>query len=274
MNVRNYLNRFNEKQSPARISLNYDTAINYDMYAVYIVDPATGNECVFESYDGQKVHARYRMDVNGEFDGKVELDPDKLTAESFSGIYFYHAHQAEFKNLRQLHFWEVWKFKWKADRDNKADAREKYQYRKQKQSVRDSMDVLNAVIELHLQNGDPLGVNIIAVMERVHSRLWFSHGDKERMKREMSLWLNAFAESGELKKVDEFRFMPEGRALMTRKRYIDDATKYQETTSIQKRMLWATFFSALAAAASASSVLKEIFKWLWQLGQAAWKLVF
>ncbi|HHT7585977.1 TPA: hypothetical protein ACT0TA_000351 [Klebsiella michiganensis] len=268
MNVRKYLKIFNEKQSPARISLSYDKAINYDMYMVYIVDPATGEECVFDSYDGKHVHAHF----NDEFNTKIELNPDELTADSFSGMYFYRAHQAEFKNLRQLHFFEIWKFQWKANRDNKLNAREKYHYRKEKQAVKDSMDVLNAVIELHLQEGDLRGVNILAIMERVHSRLWFSHEDKERMKREMNLWLNAFAASGELKKMDEYHFLPEGRAIMTRKRYIDDATKYQETTSIQKRMFWATFFSALAAAASASSVLKDVFKWLWHLIQLAWRL--
>lgn len=265
MNIRRYLRLFNNKKSPARISLNYDVAINYDMFAVYIADPNTGEEYVFESYENEQLKVRKRNKVTGEFDSTVNINPDELTEHSFSGVYFYKGHQAEFKNLLQLNIWEIWKFKRNAKKSNKSDAREKFLFRKQQQAIKESMDILDAVIELHLQHGDARGVNIISVMDKVHSRLWLHHQGKERMKREMSLWLNGFANSGDLKKMDDYNYLPEGKAVMTRKNYLDESTRYRETTTIQRGMFWAALFSAIAACASAAPVLKSLFKWLHHL---------
>ncbi|WCF42689.1 hypothetical protein KK030_11930 [Enterobacter roggenkampii] len=59
MNVVQSLKKFEEKRTPddGRISLNYENAIHYDMYSVYIVDNA-GEQYLFERYIDDQVHAR------------------------------------------------------------------------------------------------------------------------------------------------------------------------------------------------------------------------
>ena len=251
MSVRSQLKKFNNKKSPAKISLNYESAINYDMYAVYITHPETGGQYIFESYDNGRVQAKKWDDEKGKFDIPVELDPSELNDESFSGTFFYKAHQAEFSSLKDLVCWREWIYKVGAVWENVVHSRAKYRYRMKRQTIKKRMQVLDAVIELYLDNEELTPVPITLIMNKVYSDMWIYHDRTKYMWKELRLSLSAFEASGDVIKQDENNYLPQGKALLTQEKHLDEEKKYSESKRIQVGMLFAAGASFLAALGSA-----------------------
>jgi len=260
MSLRSHLNEFNRKKSPARFSLNFESAIKYDMYSVYITDPKTNEKYVFESFDNDKIEARKWNENNESFSDVVFISPDTLSRNSFSGVYFYKAHQLVFNNLDELNFFRLLKFRIAVCFANRTDAKEKYNYQKQERKINDSIDVLAAVVEDHLTNGNANGTNLITIMNAVHLQLWLFHKDKERMKREVMLILDGFINSGELTTINKFNFIPSGKAILTLKSSLNESKRYKQNIVIQKSLVWLAIFSFLAAAASAIAAFLQLKK--------------
>jgi hypothetical protein len=251
MGIHRQLKKFNKKKSPAQISLNYEKAITYDMYAVYIKHPMSGVQYLFESYHNGKIKAKKWDDDKGKFDIPVEIDPSELNDESFSGTFFYKAHQAEFSSLKDLVFWREWIYKVSAVWENVVHSRTKYRYRMKRQTIKKRMQVLDAVIELYLDKEELTPVPITLIMNKVFSDMWIYHDKTRYMWKELRLSLSAFEASGDVIKQDENNYLPHGKALLTQEKYLDEEKKYSESKRIQVGMLFAAGASFLAALASA-----------------------
>lgn len=254
VDIRKYLSKFENKKTPDRIILNYESAIHHDAYSVYIKHPESGSNHLFVSYENDEVKALLWNESESIFNVPVVLRPDELNSESFSGIFYYKAHELHFSTLKDLTWWRETKFKLSAKKDNWVSSREKYRYRKQRQEIKNLHDVLSVVISLSYEHPDADGVSVIRIMSGVFGRLWLYHDDKDRMQKQLLLTLQAFVQNGELsKKNQQFCYTVNGKAIMTLNKYIEEEQRYVESTKIQKRMLWASIFSFFAASASAAA---------------------
>lgn len=256
MDVIKALKKFEEKRIPdnGRISLNYENAIHYDMYSVYIVDIA-GEQYLFDRYIEGQVHARKWDSNENIFCIKSVLSPEELTLDSFSGIYYYHAHELVFNSLSDLNWYSEWKFRIKSDFENKQFSREKYLYRQRKQDITDVMNVLSVVVRIYREQQGENHFSEWVIMNDVAGKLWIYHDDKTRMQKDLRLCLDSLVQSGNLIKFDN-AYKPTGKALTTLSEINRDELRYKANAVSQKRMLYATVLSALAAAGSAYAAFK------------------
>lgn len=258
MNIQCQLEKFEKKKSPSRISLNYENAINYDMYSVYINHPRTGQQYLFESYKDRVIQCMEWNEDKKTFDKLVQINPDELNENSFSGTLFYKAHQAEFTSLKDLVWWREWIYKRKAEWENFSHSRAKYRYRMKQHKIKNRMQVLDALIELYLEKDELTPIPLILVMNKVYTTMWIYHDKTGGMWKEIRLSLNAFEASGDVRKIDENNYIPCGKALLTQEKYLEEDKKYKELKRIQLGMLWAAIASFAAACASAYAAFQTI----------------
>ena len=258
MNIIKYLEKFNEKRTPdnGSISLLYENAIKYDMYSVYIKD-ADGVNYLFKGYVDGVIDALQWNKDKSLFEIESTLRPDKLSEDSFSGIYYYHAHELRFHSLQDLGMWNEFKFRWRADHENKSHSRKKYLYRQQRKEIIDTMLVLNAVVSLYRELDGELTFSEFIIMTAVAGALWIHHDDKSRMQKELRLCLDSLVANGDIVKIKD-GYKPLGKALNTLAEYNRTEQRHQETSLTQTRMFWATLFSAIAAGASAYAAFKGL----------------
>lgn len=258
MGIIKQLEKFDEKRTPDKggISLSYENAIKYDMYSVYIKD-ADGVDFLFERYIDGKIHALKWDADKSRFEIKTTFPPDDLSENSFSGIYYYHAHELRFHSLHDLGWWNEFKFRLRSDYENKKHSRKKYIYRQQKKEITDIMLVLDAIVRLYREIEGELTFGEFTIMTAVAGALWIHHDDKSRMQKELRLCLNSLLANGDIEKIQD-GYKPLGKALNTLAEYNRTERRYQETISSQNKMFWATLFSALAAIASAYAAFKGL----------------
>lgn len=258
MNIRNKLKKFDKKKSPARISLNYENAINHDIYSVYIKHPITGAQYLFQSYRDDVIKASLWNTETERFDIAAVLAPDELNEDSFSGTYFYKAHRADFSSLKDLVWWREWCYKRRSEWENFTHSREKYRFRMKQHKITRRMLVLDALIELYLDKNEPTPVPFMDLMNRIYSNLWIYHDRSERMKKEIRMSLHAFESTEDVIRNDNFNYTPTGKALLTQERYITEEKKHRELKNIQTGMLWAAIASFAAAFGSACAAFMAL----------------
>ncbi|EFL5723631.1 TPA: hypothetical protein HIF30_002917 [Escherichia coli] len=258
MNITKYLEKFHKKRTPdnGRISLLYENAINYDMYSVYIKD-ANGDDYLFERFINGEIKALKWNPEETRFTIQSILYPKDLTENSFSGIYYYHAHELRFHSLRDLNCWNEFAFRLRSNFENKKLSRQKYIYRQQKKEITDTMSVLDAIVRLYREWDGDQAFSEYMIMNVVAGELWIHHEDKSRMQKELRLCLNSLIENGDIAKTSDL-YKPLGKALNTLAEYNRTERRYQETISSQNKMFWATLFSALAAMGSAYAAFKGL----------------
>ncbi|WP_227724463.1 hypothetical protein [Yersinia proxima] len=255
MNIISYLKKFNKKKSPSRISYNYDSAKDWDMYAVYIKNPKTKDDYLFESFDGKKIIAK-RLDSHTKvYSIPEELDPYDFNPSSFSGCYYYKASELNFNDLHDLVWWKILKFKFQNKTSGLNNGLSKYLYRRKKQRIKNRMRVLDSLIECYLASDGYHPVNIPLIMTKTFGHLWIYHDDSQLMLKELRLCLDAFVANGDATKIDENKYLPLGKAFITQSEYLESQRRLDESTSLQKKMFLTAFFSFIAAAISAYAAL-------------------
>ncbi|ALB64048.1 hypothetical protein AFK62_16740 [Cronobacter condimenti 1330] len=258
--VAKYLELFEKKRTPDnnRISLNYEDAINYDMYSVYIKDE-NGDNYLFDRYVGDEIMAR-KWDVqDGCFCIDSTLNPLLLKADSFSGIYYYHAHELGFKSLNDLGFLKTFKFRRFADSVNKKFSREKYLYRQSKQEITDVMTVLSSVVRIYRERPNDEPFSEVIILSDVIGKLWVYHDDKARLQKELRLCLGSLVENGDLSKTHA-GYRPTGKAINTLASFNKSEQRYHENMRTQRIMVWATGFAALAGLGSMIAAFMTLYK--------------
>lgn len=238
------------------ISLNYDKAIHYDMYSVYIKDK-DGHDYLFDQFINGKVKARKWDSDNSIFQVESILLPENLTVNSFSGIYYYHAHELNFNSLEELSWGREFIFRVKSNYSNWSFSREKYLYRKQKQEITDVMTVLSSVISIFRNQKDDSPFSEFLIMNDIAGKLWIYHDDHQRMRKELRLCLDSLVEHGDVIKKENL-YKPSGKALNTISEYNRAEQRYKESIRSQNKMFWATLFSAIAAIGSAVAAFKGL----------------
>lgn len=258
MSIHSQLEKFDKKKSPTRISLNYENAINYDIYSVYIKHPLTGEQYLFKSYHNGLIQVNKWNTESERFDIADEINSAELTEDSFSGTFFYKAHQAEFNSLKDLVWWREWCYKRRAEWENFNHSRAKYRYRMKQHKIERRMLVLDALIDLYLDKDEQTPVPFINLMNKVYSSLWIYHDQSERMKKEVRMSLSAFESTADVIRNDNFNYTPTGKSLLTQEKYLDDEKKYKELKTIQVRMFWAAVASFVAALGSACAAFMAL----------------
>ena len=96
-------------------------------------------------------------------------------------------------------------------------------------------------------------------MNDVAGKLWVYHDDKERMQKDLQMCLDSLVQSGDLIEF-QHTYKPTGKAITTLSEINKEQLRYKANADSQKKMLFATLLSALAALGSAYAAFKGI-KW-------------
>lgn len=252
MSIRNYLKLFNNNNSPDRISLSYENALNYDMFSVYVSDPDTNEMYIFHSYTENSLEVRKWNEAEDKFIDVMNIPIKYLKANSFSGVYYYKAHQLPFNSLKDITKIKREIFKLEAKIANSRMNKRIYEYERQRLHIKLRMDVLATVVNKYLLQLDSKPINYLTVMQETMS-LWpfLTFETREQLKKKILLYLEGFVSSGDLKKADEFSFIPNGQALLTLEKHSLEQERFLKTARIQSYSLWTAIFAAIAAAVSA-----------------------
>ncbi|HDS6530740.1 TPA: hypothetical protein QH305_001488 [Klebsiella aerogenes] len=245
-----YLKLFERKRTPenGRISLLFENAINYDMYSVYIKDEH-GEDYLFERYIDGKVNALKWNAQESRFTINSTLNPEELTNASFSGIYYYHAHELRFNSLDDLFFLKSWRFRRFADSENKKFSRDKFLFRQRKQEITDAMTVLTSVVRIYREQEGEYPFSEFIIMNDVVGRLWVYHDDQSRLRKELRLCLDSLVANGDLSKIAD-TYKPTGKAVNTLANFNKAEQRYKESIRSQESMFWATLFAAVGGLGS------------------------
>ncbi|EJG2750432.1 hypothetical protein M9Z64_000731 [Escherichia coli] len=260
VDVVKFLKVFESKKTPenGKISLMYESAIHYDMYSVYIKDDE-GNDYLFDSYSNGIIKVKKWNHQNKTFNIDTILKPERLTSNSFSGIYYYHAHELKFDSLDDLSFFNVLRFRRIANRQNKKLSREKYLYRQRKQEITDVMTVLAAIVRIYREQQGEKPFSETLIMNDVAGRLWIYHDDYSRLIKELRLCLDSLVESGDISKTRD-GYKPTGKAINTLNHFNNEEQRYNENIRSQKSMFWATLFAAIDALGSMTAAFIGLMK--------------
>lgn len=252
MNIRKYLKLFDDKKSPDRISLSYENAIKYDMFSVYISDPETGKSYIFESYTNNSLEVREWNEAESRFIDVVILPINTLKINSFSGVYYFQAHQLPFNSLKDIEKIRRELFKFKAKINNRRMSKRIYEYEQQRLHLTLRMDVLAIVVNKYLLQIDSKPINYVVVMHETMN-LWpfLSFETREQLKKKITLYLEGLVSSGDLQKVNKYEFIPNGKALLTLEKHSIEQERFSKTAKIQNFSLLTAIFAAIAAIVSA-----------------------
>lgn len=250
---------FNDKKSKTvRISLSSEEYQHYNIFSVYITDPETEKEYLFEGYKEGRVYALAWDDGLNRFDIPVDFSAIDCFNFNFSGTHFYKGHRIEFKNLDELLQLKRRLYKIKIRYYNIVRTANQKAYNLKRHDINNRMDVLDKVITLFLNSEREDGVDFWNVMTAMHTKYWFRHPEKMQMKRKMNLILSSFVDGGELKRIDHSKYKPTGKAYITQSSYVDSLQKHEQGMKLQKRMFWTAVFSFLAAAISAGAAVYQV----------------
>lgn len=246
-----HLKKFEKKRTPdnGRISLMYENAIHYDMYSVYI-KAGDGGEYLFDRFVNGVIRARRWDSEESRFNIDSELVPDELVPESFSGIYYYHAHELRFQSLNDLTWLREFRFRRYSDYQNNKFSRESYLYRQQKKEITDTMAVLASIVRIYREQEGEAPFSQYLIMDDVAGKLWIHHDDNERMKKELRLCLDSLVENGDISE-SQAGYKPVGKAMNTLSHFNKDEQRYSDDKSGQRTMRIATILSVIVAVASA-----------------------
>ncbi|HDX8778003.1 TPA: hypothetical protein RQO08_002929 [Klebsiella oxytoca] len=252
MNIKRYLQLFNDKPSPDRISLRYEDALKNDIFSVYIVEPNTKKNYLFEEYNNDILKVREWNDAENKFTDIVLLPDDSLKEDSFSGVYYFKAHQLPFESLEDITWIKREVFKLRANINNYQMSKNIYEYEQQQLHIKERIDVLGIVVNKYLMQTGSDPVNLLSVLQ-VAMKTWpfLSRSTREELKKKINLYLEGFVSSGDLNAVDEYNFVPNGQALLTLERFSLEQDRFLKTARIQNYSLLTAVFAAIAAAVSA-----------------------
>ncbi|EKN0545643.1 hypothetical protein PWE44_002693, partial [Salmonella enterica] len=187
------------------------------------------------------------------------LNPAFLKDNSFSGIYYYHAHELKFNSLNDLTFLKRLKFRRFADSENKKFSREKYLYRQTKQEITDVMTVLTSVVRLYREQKGEESFSEFLILSDIAGKLWIYHDDKSRLQKELRLCLDSLVDNGDLTR-SKVGYRPTGKAINTLANFNKIEQRYKENVRDQRIMVWATGFAALGALGSMIAAFMTLFK--------------
>lgn len=258
MDIVKYLKRFDQKKSPLRISYNHETAKNWDMYSVYIHNTATNAKYMFESFDGELVHAKELNKENSCYEIPVTLPVSSLKSNYFSGTYYYKLNELSFFNLSEISPYREYLFQKTSQLRNKLTRLNIFLYRRKSLKKKGKLIVLDTLLNLYLEEKHHEPVASSVLMLRLHGGLWALHDDSQKMLKELHFILNAYVATGDVRKIDEFRYSPSPKAFLTQAEHYDSEKKYKGTARIQFLMLFTSFLSFVAAAASAYAAYKQL----------------
>lgn len=248
---------FNEKNTPDHLSLSRSVMEQADMYEVYIRDGENIRGYLFDRMEGNElIVKRYDAEDDG-YRESVRLPMGDVSPDNVNGLHFYRGYRLGFDGLAQLESRGLRKLLADIDRYQKKDKSQQERFNSQLPRIKDRMRVLDAAIGLYVQKGHPFGISRIAT--QIYTHRWEYHPQREIIERELQLALDSFVAGGELSLEHPQGYQPTGKAFTTLAEYELQNRRHQDNASLQKKLFWATVFSAAAAACSAAAAIIQLF---------------
>lgn len=248
---------FNEKNTPDRLSLSRSVMEQADMYEVYIRDGGNVRGYLFDRMEGNELIVKQYDAEDDGYSESVRLPIGDVSPENVNGLHFYRGYRIGFDGLAQLESRGLRKLLADIDNDQKKDKSQQDSYNSQLPRINDRMKVLEVAIGLYVQRGHPFGISRIAT--QIYTHRWEDHPQREIIERELQLALDSFIAGGEFSLEHPQGYLPTGKAFTTLAEYELQNRRHMDNTSLQKKLLWATVFAAVAAACSAIAAFLPLF---------------
>jgi len=254
MDIKPYLKLFIKRKNPNFVSESERNEVDWSHYYQLNIDiPDINFIGRIENVDGEKVIISFP-----EGGGRVqkEFDIKTLKPEYFSGLFIYKKSQLNFNSLRDIAPAKRWFFQIKTLFNNLKYSIEKRRFSAQEHKVKELLAFLEAVMEIHMRPGVN-NVTKYGLLELLHGKFWKVHPDREKIEKDIQLYMEAFVSTGELVKVPDLmnNFTPTGKLVLTIEKYSVEKIRYNEMKKMQQRMVWTAIFSFVAAAISAYAAI-------------------
>lgn len=257
MDVKPYLKLFIKRKNPNYLPDGSEEGDWSHYYQLKVELPDENFIGRIESVDGEKVIISFPGQGSDRL--QKEFDIKTLRPEYFSGLFIYKKKQLQFKSLNDITNAKRWVFQIKTLVENFKYSIEKRRFSAQEHKIRELLDFLEAVMEIHMRPGVN-NVTRYGLLELLHGKLWVVHPDREKIEKDVQLYIEAFLNTGELVKIPDLHnnFSPTGKLVLTIEKYAVEKIRYNEMKKMQQRMVWTAIFSFVAAAVSAFAAIMTL----------------
>ena len=261
--LQKWFRTFSKKKSRHAFYLMDEELKDEDSYNVYITAGIPKNEYFFQSLDGNTLHVKKMDPIYRAFIESDTLNLKDISPSQIYGYHYYLGHAFRFNDLYELNSlsWKWRNFKTWRGRNLFGVRQRKYNLLKHR--IDNRMVVLNAVMELYINDIQRNAVDLKVIANHLHSEHWQNHPDSFRILRELEMVLKSFCSiengkhSGELVLVKD-GFIPTPKAFATYNEYLLQEQRHRENTALQRNMFFATIFAAVAAGASAIAAFMQV----------------
>ncbi|EKR4920320.1 hypothetical protein P8H80_003225 [Escherichia coli] len=261
--VKKWFRTFSKKHPRKAFYLRTEEIKDEDSYNVFITAGVPRNQYLFQSMEGNTLHVKVMDHISRTYIEPATLHIDDISQSQVYGFHLYFGNVFKFNDLCEMESiaWKWRKFKiWRMR--NLLGVRQK-KYNKMKLCIDNRMSVLNAVMQLYMDDAKREPVDMLVIADHLLTKQWQHHPDSHRIWRELEMVLFSLChregsrQTGELQ-VTGRSFIPTTKAYATYNEYLLQEQRHRESSVVQKRMLWVTFFSATAAVASAVAALLQV----------------
>lgn len=106
-----------------------------------------------------------------------------------------------------------------------------YVFNKRRLVTRHRTKLLKRIVDRHLA-GNP-ALSSTELMIHLHNVRWIYHPAKNFYQRQLELYLDSLVESGDLQKVDGYKYLVKGKALQSLERYEEEEARHTEARRLQ-----------------------------------------
>lgn len=114
---------------------------------------------------------------------------------------------------------------------NKEKARQ-YLFNKKSFASFQRIDLLRILINHHIESNGKK-IDSMGIMSKLYTDRWILHPKKDHQENQVQLFLDSFAESGELSKVQHGDYLVTGKAITTLSKYEENERRHKENKRMQ-----------------------------------------
>ena len=247
MNIKSYLNLFASHKRPYDHDHMPQHGDPEHFYKVTITFPDKDMVGTFVDFNWEKIKTSTPHNIMGTI--IEEYDLSQVDGNWFSGFLHYKNKRLEFKGLDDLSFRKIRLFKLKVNVSIFSDKFTSMWLGNKNLRIKQQYDVLKAVYELTVKD-EQFILNKGNIIQQLYGSKWSKYKNYAAINREVSLYLQAFVDTGDLDVASGFYNLTP-KSLLTIKKYEEEIDRYNTSKKMQLIAIWTAGISCVAAIASA-----------------------
>tara|TARA_B100000508_G_C11430674_1_gene263203 strand:+ start:64 stop:888 length:825 start_codon:yes stop_codon:yes gene_type:complete len=245
-----YLPKILTKPCPDRISRSGEKGKKVNCISIAF-DKNSEPFLLVDDFDGETLNCRRWDGTSYSIHNRVGLH--QLDGKDLSVVHYYGLNTVYFSGVYDFIFGYAFKHPYlKIHLYNSFYWLHSYFYKKKKLVTKQRMELVKYLWELKLNGTDT--VNAFDLMSKLYSIKWITHPEGHEQKEKVKAFLEALADTGELKKNRDLNYKITGHALRSIEEYEEQERKHNDNVKIQHWALILTLALVLLTATQAELI--------------------